>query len=262
MSMASVSQIHAGAHLPGLIWTLVRTDFKARYHGTCGGYLWALAKPLVMFVVLMAVFSVVFSVDPNYKLNLIIGLFIYEFFSESTRTGLGSLHAKAFLITRTRFPNWVVVATSPVNTLLTLTLFLIFVTCYAAVSLRHVDLFGGLLILMYLLCLVVVVVGLSLATSVLFLRYRDLNQFWDLAMQAGFFVAPVIYPLDLIPERFHFYLYIWPPTPVMQFTRAILVAGEVPSLKAHLFLLGTSATILAAGVTIYRRLQPWVIETL
>ena len=48
----------------------------------------------------------------------------------------------------------------------------------------------------------------------LFLRYRDLNQVWDVVTQAGFFFAPIIYPLGVIPERFHFYLYAWPPTAI------------------------------------------------
>ena len=37
--------------------------------------------------------------------------------------------------------------------------------------------------------------------------------------QAGFFLAPIIYPLGILPERFHFYLYLWPPTPVIEFSR-------------------------------------------
>ena len=64
------------------------------------------------------------------------------------------------------------------------------------------------------------VVAFSLASSVLFLRYRDLNQVWDVMIQAGFFIAPIIYPLGILPERFHFYLYLWPPTPVIEFSRA------------------------------------------
>ena len=71
-----------------MIWTLVRTDFKVRYHGTAGGFVWALLKPLTMFVMLMAVFSFVFASDPNYKLNLIIGLFLWDFFAEGTKAGL------------------------------------------------------------------------------------------------------------------------------------------------------------------------------
>ena len=85
---------------------------------------------------------------------------------------------------------------------------------------------------------------------------------WDLALQAGFFVAPVVYPLDIIPERYHFYLYIWPPTPVLQFARSLLIKGAIPTMRAHLALLGTAGVILLAGVAIYRRFAPRAIEEL
>ena len=55
-------------------------------------------------------------------------------------------------------------------------------------------------------------------------------------LQAGFFVAPIVYPLDIIPERLHFYLYLWFPTPIIQFSREVLVHGTLPSLRAHLLL--------------------------
>ena len=75
------------SHCGGLVWTLIRTDFKTRYHGTIGGFVWALLKPLTMFLVLLAVFSFVFANAPQYRLDLIIGLFLYEFFQEATRPG-------------------------------------------------------------------------------------------------------------------------------------------------------------------------------
>ena len=74
-----------------------------------------------------------------------------------------------------------------------------------------------------------IVVGFSLGASVLFLRYRDLNQVWELITHAGFFVAPVVYPLDIVPERLHFWLYLWPPTAVIQFARMVLVQRMVPT---------------------------------
>src|SRR3954470_5672099 len=106
-----------------LVWTLVRTDFKTRYQGTIGGFLWALLKPLSMFLVLLAVFSYVFATAPQYKLDLIIGLFLYEFFQESTKTGLLSLRAKGYLLTKARFPSWVIVLTSASNAVITVALF-------------------------------------------------------------------------------------------------------------------------------------------
>src|SRR6476646_5516384 len=87
-------------HLGGRGRTKNRTDFVTRYHGTIGGFVWALLKPLSMFLVLMTVFSYVFAGKPQYKLDLIIGLFLYEFFQEATRTGLLSLRAKGYLLTK------------------------------------------------------------------------------------------------------------------------------------------------------------------
>ena len=98
---AAESAARAGWHgsRAGLIWTLVRTDFKVRYHGTVGGFVWALLKPLAMFVMLMGVFSFLFASEPNYKLNLIIGLFLWDFFASGTVAGMGSLQSRGFLLT-------------------------------------------------------------------------------------------------------------------------------------------------------------------
>ena len=61
---AATSVATANAAIGGLIWTLIRTDFKARYHGTLSGFVWALLKPTAMFVVLVGVFSFVFRERP------------------------------------------------------------------------------------------------------------------------------------------------------------------------------------------------------
>ena len=105
-----------------------------------------------------------------------------------------------------------------------------------------------------------IVVGFSLATSVLFMKYRDLNQVWEVVAQAGFFIAPIIYPLSILPERLHFYLYIWPPTPVIMFSRSVLVDGVVPSGFAHVLLTLEALAVLALGILIYRRYAPRVAE--
>ena len=246
----------------GLIWTLVRTDFKVRYHGTLGGFVWALLKPLTMFVMLMAVFSFLFASDPNYKLNLIIGLFLWDFFSESTKAGLMSLDARGFLLTKARCPAWILIVTAMSNALITLVVFTAIIVSFLAWAGRPPSASGLLLFLGYASALVLTVVGFSLAASVLFLRYRDLNQVWDLIIQVGFFVAPIIYPIGIIPEGYHFYLYLWAPTPVIQFARSVLVEGRVPSVTAHIYLAAAVGLSLIAGGLLYRRLAPRAAEYL
>ena len=107
-----------------------------------------------------------------------------------------------------------------------------------------------------------IVTGFSLAASVLFMRYRDLNQVWEVVTQAGFFVAPIIYPIGVLPERLHILLYLWPPTPIMLFSRSVLVDGHAPSALAHVMLTAETSAILAAGALVYRWRAPRVAEEL
>lgn len=262
MNKPHILNSNSGAYLPGLIWTLVRTDFKTRYHGTLGGYCWALVKPLTMFAILCAVFSVVFKMDPNYNLNLIIGLFLWDFFSDATKTGFMSLQVKTFLLTKTKVSAWVVVLTSVANALITVTVFSVGVCVYISIFIRSLGLLEIACFGLYLFLCLVIIIGISLAGSVLFLRYRDINQIWELLMQAGLFFTPVIYPLDIVPHQFHFYFYVWLPTAVIQFSRSVLVEGKIPTLTAHLMLLGGTLVVVLLGVALYCRLSPRALERL
>ena len=248
--------------IAGLVWTLARTDFKTRYQPTVGGFVWALLKPLAMFVVLMAVFSFVFGADPTWRLNLIVGLFLWEFFVDATKTGLASLHTKAYLVNKAKVPAWILVSTSVSNALVTLAVFSIVITAVLAAAGHPPGPAAVVLFVLYLVQYALITVGFSLAASVLFLRYRDLNQVWDVATQAGLFVAPVIYPLSIIPERYHLLLYLWPPTAVIQFSRAVLVDGVIPTATAHAYLALETAAILLIGIVVYRRLAPRAAEYL
>jgi lipopolysaccharide transport system permease protein len=240
-------------HVPSFMWTIARTDFLIRYHGSLTGLLWALLRPLTMYLVLQTVFSVIFAAEPKYRLNLLVGLFLWDFFVEATKSGLGSLLSKGHLLTKMRLPMPLLVITSTSNALITLAIFV--VTIVSALTFAGLPptplrllLFGGYLVAFWLL-----IVGFSLGASVLFLKYRDLNQFWDLVLQAGFFAAPIVYPLGILPLKFHIFLYAWPPTPVIQFSRSVLVDGVIPSLRAHLLLGGEALAVLLIGSFIFRR---------
>ena len=67
---------------------------------------------------------------PNYKLNLIVGLFLWDFFAEGTKTGLTSLHARGFLLTKARCPSWILVVTSISNAVITLAVFSVIIVVF------------------------------------------------------------------------------------------------------------------------------------
>ena len=209
-------------------------------------------KPIAMFIVLLAVFSFLFK-DPSYKLNLIVGLFLWDFFAEGTKTGMTSLLAKGYLLTKARCPSWILVLTSLANATFTLIVFFAATMLFLSVAGHPPTLRSVILFSVYCAAFVGMVCGISLAASVLCLRYRDLNQVWEVVTQAGFFFAPIVYPLEVIPERFHFYLYAWPPTPIIQFARSVLIAGVEPTRLAHIYLAVDVAAIVLIGALVYRR---------
>src|SRR5581483_2630865 len=200
--------------------------------------------------------------DQTYLFNLMIGLFLWDFFSEGTRVGLESLFQKGFLITAAPFPRAVLVVTSIANALLTMTVFVVAILIVLSVTRGVPSPVAIALFLLYLVLYVVIVIGFSLGASVLFLKYRDLNQVWELILQAGFFVAPIIYPHSILPEHLHKYLYLWPVTPVIQFSRQVLVEGKLPTFKAHCLLFAVTAVTFLAGYTLYRRYAPRAVERL
>jgi lipopolysaccharide transport system permease protein len=248
--------------LAGALWTLVRTDFKVRYHGTFAGFVWAMLKPLAMFAVLMSVFTFVFSSKTDYALDLVLGLFLYDHFQEGTKTGLVSLHAKGYLIGRSRFPRWLLVVASTANPLLVIATASGAIVAFLALAGRAPSPTALALYAAYVALAALIVIGFSLAASVLFVRYRDLNQVWEVVVQAGFFVSPIVYPLDVLPEHLHRWLYLWPPTAVIEFSRSVLIEGVAPTAKAHLLLVLVAAGSLGVGSLVYRRLAPATAEYL
>src|SRR6185436_9006689 len=125
----------------------------------------------------------------------------WDFFAEGTKAGITSLHARGYLLTKARVAPWILVVTSISNAVITLGVFSVVIAIFL-VSASHpptaaaLAAFGG-----YCIAMTAIVIGFSLAASVLFLRYRDLNQVWEVVLQAGFFIAPIIYPLEILPER-------------------------------------------------------------
>ena len=108
-----------GNHYGELIWMLAKTDFRMRYQGSVLGFVWALLKPLFVFVILNLVFSQLFASDiPYYSLQLLTGILLWNFFAEGTMVGLTSLMSKGHVLKKIAFPRWVVVVAAWLQSLM------------------------------------------------------------------------------------------------------------------------------------------------
>ena len=118
-------------------------------------------------------------------------MFLYDFFGESTKTGVVSLYAKGYLLTKARFPSWIVVVASTANAVITLGIFVVVIVLFRTIVDGAPSVFALGLFVFYLGLFLAIAIGFSLGASVLFLWYRDLNQVWEVVIQAGFFLAPL-----------------------------------------------------------------------
>ncbi len=104
------------------------------------------------------------------------------------------------------------------------------------------------------------IVGVSLILAPLNLRYRDLNQIWDITLQIGFYLCPIIYDTNLIPSR---YLEMYSLNPMMRIIdsmRKILYYNTLPSFADFTIVLVSAALLLFFGCIIFRKLEPRFAE--
>jgi ABC-2 type transport system permease protein len=185
-----------------LLNELVRTDFKLRYQGSVLGYAWSLLRPLLMFLILYIVFVKFLRLGasiPHYPVYLLLGIVIWNFFSEMTSQSLTSIVNRGDLIRKIRIPRWMIVFSASISAVINFLLNLLVVAGF--IILNHVD-FSSMVIYLPLIFLEVylLALGLSLFLSAAYVKFRDINYIWEVIIQAGFYITPILYPLSLIPN--------------------------------------------------------------
>lgn len=181
-----------------LLQQLVLTDFKLRYQGSILGYFWSLFKPMMMFGVLFVVFTYIIPTGkdvPHFPVYLLLGIVVWTFFVEATTMGLGSIVGRGDLIKKVSIPKISIVISSILSASVNFALNSIIVLLFMAAN--GVDINWGMLWLVPFLLveLVMLVAGLALFLSALYVRFRDFGPIWEIVLQVMFYATPIIYPL-------------------------------------------------------------------
>ncbi len=186
-----------------LLSELVRTDFKLRYQGSVLGYAWSLLRPLLLFVILYVVFVKFLKIGSDiqhYPVYLLLGIVVWNFFNEMTVQSLGSIVGRGDLIRKIRIPRWLIIVSTSISALINLGLNLVVVAFFMIIN--HVDVYRTLLFVPFLLLEVYLfALGVSLFLSAFFVKFRDIGYIWEVVLQAGFYLTPILYPLSMITSE-------------------------------------------------------------
>ena len=255
-----------------LLWVMSATDFRLTFHGTALGYLWSLIRPLLIFGVLLAVFTQVFRFGDqvkDYPALLLLNIMLFAVFAESTSRAVTSVAAREGIVRRTQFPRLViplsVVLTELFNLGPNMVVVFIFILAYG------VDpTWTWLLLPLVVLPLLVITVAVAMLLSSLYPRFRDVAPIWAALSTVLFYGTPVIYPISVAPPRFQDVLQLNPLTPIFEQAQKWIIDPAAPGAWAATagshWLLAASLTIFlaicVAAVLVFNREAPRIAEEL
>jgi ABC-2 type transport system permease protein len=254
-----------------LLYLIAVTEFKRTYFGTVLGYVWSLARPLMLFAILLAVFTQVFRLGagvPHYPVLLLFNIVLFSFFQEATLGAVGSIVGQEGVVRKTQFPRLViplsVVLTSLFNLGLNLVVVLVFLLAFGVAPM-----WSWLLFVPILFVLVAITSAVSMIVASLYPRYRDVAIIWSVLATVLFYATPVLYPVEAVPETMRKLFLLNPLAPLFELARKWIVdptapgPGQAAGSRALLLVPAAIFVLLClVAVWVFNREAPRIAEEL
>ena len=260
---------------------LAVTQFKLKYTGSVLGYLWSLLKPMMTFAIMYAVFDRLLhagKTSDRFTMQLLVGIVIWTFFSETTITAVNAIVVNGNLINKASFPRAILVVASSLSALMTFAINLTLIVIIAGATHNLTLGWHSLVAVPLLIELYVLVIGISMLLSALFVFYRDLGHIWEIFTQLLFYGSAVVFPLSLNgkvvngvlePIRIMRLIALNPVTQIIEDIRHALVTQDprVPWTETILgarfvFPIAVTIGVAAVGLVVFQRLAPRFSESL
>jgi len=233
-----------------LLKELVITEFKLRYQGSVLGYLWSLLRPLFLFIILYFVFVYFLKIGngiPHWPVALLLGIVLWNFFSEATNNGLTSIVNRGDVIRKINFPKYVILLAGCASAFINLLLNLVVIGVFMAINQVSLS-WMALLTPFYIAEMFVFALGLSFILSTVYVRLRDMNYIWEIIMQALFYASAIIYPVAMVVEKspeIAKLMLLNPIAQTVQDARFTLISDQNPTLLSM-----TNGNIMIAMIPI------------
>jgi ABC-type polysaccharide/polyol phosphate export permease len=234
-----------------LLILLVKRDFVARYRKSVLGVLWSLLNPLLTMLVMSFVFSYLFRFQiENYPVYLLSGLIIFGFFNESTIQSLTSVISNESIIKKMYVPKYIFPVARTISSLTNLLFSCLAFTLIVIIT-RAPFKWTMLLLPIAVIYTFVFTLGISMLLSSMAVFFRDLTYLYGVFVTLLMYMTPIIYPVEIIPDRFRPLMGFNPIYHLVDYFRDLALRGTVPDLWTNLVCIGFALASLCCGVYVF-----------
>jgi len=250
-----------------LIYELAKNDLRNRYLGSYLGIVWAFVQPVVTIMIFWFVFQVGFKSAPvenfPFILWLICGMIPWNFFSESVMGSANSIADNSYLVKKVVFnvntlPIVRILSSLFVHLFFILLIFIMFLIYGYKPSIYNIQ------IIYYLFAAIMLILGISWITSSLVIFFKDLGQIINIILQFGFWLTPIFWSFDIMPEKYHFIFKLNPMYYIIEGYRDTFINKvwfwHHYNLTINFWVI--TCALLITGAMIFKRLRPHFADVL
>jgi len=234
---------------------LIKRDFITKYRKSVLGVVWSVLHPLLMMIVMTFAFQQLFRVEiENFPVYVFSGQLIFNFFSESTTLAMNSVIVGEGVIKKIYVPKYMFplsrVISSLVNLLFSFVTFLLVFTFTGAQFYWTM-----LLVPIPFIFIFVFSLGIAMLLASLAVFFRDLTYLYGVLMQLLFFMTPIMYPVDIIPQWLIPFYGLNPLYHFVTYFRALTRLGTVPDIWSTMVCIGFALCALCVGTAVFMKQQ-------
>lgn len=197
-----------------LIWSLSKNDFKTKYAGSYLGIIWAFIQPMITILVYWLVFEFGLRVsspteDTPFILWFSVGLIPWFFFSDAINNAMNSFVEYSYLVKKVVFKISVLPIVKVVSSLFVHFVFLVFIIVllgiYGFYPTKYI-----IQLVYYVICTIIIVLGISYMTSAIVLFFKDLGQIINVLLQIGMWATPIMWSYRIVPDKYQWIIKLNP----------------------------------------------------
>ncbi len=248
-----------------LIRLLVNRELTLRYKRSVIGVGWTLLNPMLTSFVLWVVFSFVFAAklpgQQQFAPYLMAGILLTTFFNQGVLASAESIAHNGGVLTKIYVPPQIFPLVAAVSGLINFFIGLVPLALVCFVSGQSLS-WKLPLVAIVGFCLALLVSGIGLALSILFIRFDDTRNIVNVFLMILIYVTPVFYPLSILGPKLQTVIQLNPLTSYLDIFRWAFSNNAIISWVDWLFMFSTSILSIVIGTQMFKKYWPRVVAML